>query len=161
MNTETVKAGTVETITMQIARVSLITLFAAMLIAALHPDVRSEVRGAVMKDYRTVVATAQGRLSADAELYTVAKVKTRDSLALEIYENGVDGDQRLIEKIIIPDAKDGYFSFDNQTTNLAIDDVDGDGRMEIIAPSFDRNLIGRLNVYNFDPEAKSFQRIIR
>ncbi|MES2854621.1 MAG: hypothetical protein V4692_02105 [Bdellovibrionota bacterium] len=155
------KTSMIQNAAFMFARASLVALFAVMLIATLHPDLRAGVRSVVMTDYRTVIATAQGKLSADDVNYSVVKVKTRDSLALEIYQNGADGEQKLIEKIIMPDIKDGYFSFDNQTTNLAIDDIDGDGRMEILAPSFDKNLVGRLNVYNFDVESKAFQRVLR
>ena len=145
----------------QVTRIALIALFAGMLVAALHPDVRSEVRGAIVQDYRTVVSTAQGHLAGDNRNYIVAKVKSRDSLSLEVFEMNADGTQKLVEKIVMPDVKDGYFNFNGRATNLAIDDLNGDGHWSIIAPSFDANLVGRLNVYNFDPNTHSFQRIIR
>lgn len=142
-------------------RFVLTTMFAGMLVVALHPDVRTQVRGTFMKDYRMVVSTAKGKLAGDERLFTVAKVKTRDTLSLEIFEMLDNGSQKLVEKIQMNDLKDGYFSFNGQATNLAIDDIDGDGRPEILAPSFDSNLVGRLNVYNYDQASGNFQRIIR
>ena len=143
------------------ARTALIGLCGLMLVCALHPDVRSGVRTAMMGDYRQVVSTAQGHLAGDARLFTVAKVKTRDSLSLEIFEIVGSGQQKLVEKIVLADARDGFFDFNGQATNLAIDDINGDGRPEILAPTFDSNLVGRLNVYNYDPESKAFTKVIR
>lgn len=143
------------------ARTALIGLCGMMMVVALHPDVRSGVRTAVMGDYRQVVSTAQGHLAGDARMFTVAKVKTRDSLSLEIFETVGNGQQKLVEKIALADSRDGFFDFNGQATNLAIDDINGDGRPEILAPTFDNNMVGRLNVYNFDPESNSFQKSIR
>lgn len=143
------------------SRFILTTMFAAMLVVALHPDVRTQVRGTFVKDFRTVVSTAKGRLAGDEREFTVAKVKTRDSLSLEIFEMMANGNQKLVEKIVMNDAKDGYFNFNGVATNLAVDDIDGDGRPEILAPSFDSNLVGRLSVYNFDQSSGSFQKVLR
>lgn len=144
-----------------VSRVIMTGLFALMLVVALHPDVRTSVRGTFVKDFRSVVSTAKGHLAGDEREFTVAKVKTRESLSLEIFEMQANGDQKLVEKIVMNDAKDGYFNFNGRATNLAIDDIDGDGRPEILAPSFDSNLVGRLSVYNFDQSTGNFQRIVR
>jgi hypothetical protein len=142
-------------------RVGLMGLCAIMIIAALHPDVRSAMRGTFIKDYRTVVSTAQGNLAGDERVFTVTKIKTSDSLSLEIFETLSNGRQKMVEKIALPDSRDGYFDFNGQATNLAIDDIDGNGQPEILVPTFDNNLVGRLNVYNFDASSKTFQKLIR
>jgi hypothetical protein len=144
-----------------LARIVLMAIFALALIAALHPDVRSEARGLFVRDYRTIVSTAKADLLGNGSHFTIVKVKTRETLSLEVYEFGADGSSRLLEKIALPDAKDGYFNFNGQSTNLAVDDINGDGRPEILAPSFDQNLVGRLNVYQFNSESKKLERIIR
>jgi hypothetical protein len=167
MNTETLPAAMnaknpqAIKLVLTFTRVGLIGLFALAILAALHPDVRSEARGLFIRDYRTIVSTAKSDLFGAQSSVTIVKVKTREALALEIYEAAEDGTSRLIQKITLPDAKDGYFNFNGQATNLAVDDIDGDGRPEILAPSFDQNLVGRLNVYQFNPETKNFYRIVR
>ncbi len=142
-------------------RIALMALAAVMVIAAVHPDVRSSVRGTFVKDYRTVVSTAKGNLAGDSRLFTVTKIKTRDSMSLEIFETLGNGQQKLVERIALADTRDGYFDFNGQATNLAIDDIDGDGQPEILVPTFDNNLVGRLNVYNFDASSKTFNKMIR
>jgi hypothetical protein len=142
-------------------RARLIVLFGFMMVAALHPTVRSSMRSSIVKDFRVVVSTAHGDLLGNGSEMTIAKVRTRDSLFLEIYEPKDDGSQRLVERIEMPDHKDGYFNFNGQAMNLAIDDIDGDGRLDILAPSFDQNLVGHLNIYRFDQSSGVFQRSLR
>ncbi len=130
-------------------------------VAVVHPDVRASVRSTLRADYRTVISTAKGDLGGNGSIYTVAKIKTRDNIYLEIFENIADQAPHLVERIELSDARDAYFNFDGQATNLAIDDVDGDGRPEILAPTFDRNLVGRLNVFQYNDSTQDFQKVIR
>lgn len=130
-------------------------------IAVVHPDVRASVRSTLRADYRTVISTAKGDLNGNGSIYTVAKVKTRDNIYLEIFENIADQAPKLVERIELADTRDAYFNFNGQATNLAIDDVDGDGRPEILAPTFDRNLVGRLNVFQYNDSTRDFQKVVR
>lgn len=139
---------------------SFVALFAASLLSALHPDVRAQVRGTFLSDYRMVVSSVTGDLSSDGTPFNIIKVKTRDDLFLEVYRASSEGRFELVEKIHMPQQRDGYFSFNGQATNLAVDDIDGDGRPEILAPSFDRDLVGHLNVFRFNTTAKNFQKVL-
>lgn len=156
------------TIFIQIAHAGLVCVCVAALFSALHPDVRTRARALLLKDFRTIVSTANADLIGDGSSFTVVKVKSRDSLFLEIYSSTImdkegagEGTNRLVGRIEMPDKRDGYFNFNGQATNLAIDDINGDGRPEIIAPSFDQNLVGHLNVFQYNPDAKSFERVNR
>ncbi len=142
-------------------RLVLFILFAAMLITTLHPELSASLRGTVLYDFRVVVSTAHGDLLGEGIEMKVAKVRTRDALFVEIYEPRGEGDMRLLERIELQDKRDGYFNFNGQPTNLAIDDIDGDGSLEILAPSFDHNLIGHINVYRYDKTVGAFQRAMR
>lgn len=158
---------------------SLLALLALVaFVAVVHPDVRTSVRGSLRSDFRTVVSTAKGDLSGTGVMFTVAKIKTRDNIYLEIFETVIEqtldtesenassgatasSATRLVERIEISDARDAFFSFNGQATNLAIDDVNGDGRPEILVPTFDRNLVGRLNVFEYNNDTREFSRVIR
>jgi hypothetical protein len=146
---------------MNFGRGILVLICAVMLVSVLHPDVRSQMRGLLAHDFRQVVSVAEGDLAGGGSHYKVAKIKTRDTLSLEVYQILGDGQQKLVEKIDMPDQKDGYFNFNGNATNLAIDDIDGDGKAEILAPSFDKNLVGKLNVYHLDPEGGMTERAMR
>lgn len=128
---------------------------------AIHAESRAAVRGFFLKDYREVLSTAKAHWSGSSIEYVVAKIKTRESLFLEIYETLPDGGSKLLEKIVLPDSRDGYFSFNGRATNLAIDDINEDGQPEILAPTFDSNLVGHLNVYSFNAERREFEPVIR
>lgn len=142
---------------------SLLTLLAIVgFVAVVHPDVRTSVRSSLRTDFRTVVSTAKGDLSGTGVMFTVAKVKTRDNIYLEIFETVLDASTpKLVERIEISDARDAFFSFNGEATNLAIDDINGDGRPEILAPTFDRNLVGRMNVFEYNNDTREFSRIMR
>ncbi len=141
---------------------SVLSLMAILaFVGVVHPDVRASVRGTLRGDYRTVLSTAKGDLNGSGSLYTVAKVKTRDNIYLEVFESVADQAPRLVERIELSDARDAFFNFNGQATNLAIDDIDGDGRYEILAPTFDRNLVGRLNVFQYNSDTHDFHKIVR
>jgi hypothetical protein len=140
-------------------RLILSTLFIAGLVAVLHPAVRSEIRSHVLKETRTVVSKAVGDLRGDGTQLSVVKVKTRNSLILEVYEPQAESSPKLLGRTEIPNAREGYFTFDGQATNLAVDDIDGDGRPEVLVPSFDVNMVGQLSVYRFDNDTKSLRRL--
>jgi hypothetical protein len=144
----------------QLFQTALIGLFIASLVSALHPGLRSAVRGTFAKDYRSVLSSVHGDLLGNGTDYTIVKVKTRDNLFLEIYDSVKNGSSHLVSRIDIADKKDGFFSFNGQATNLALDDIDGDGKLEIIVPSFDQNLVGHLNLYRYNQDVKGLQRVI-
>lgn len=139
----------------------LIAFFALSFIAAVHPDARMGVRSTFLTDYRELVSSARADLVGNGIAYTVTKIKTRDSIFLEIFRPEADGSQRLMEKIELADARDGYFNFNGRVANLAIEDIDDDGRAEILVPSFDRDLVGRLNIFKYNEGANGFERVVR
>jgi len=145
---------------MQMGRAVLVAFFLAALAAALHPTLRFEARSFLIADHRSVVSTVHGDLVGDGSDFTIVKVKTHENLFLEIYQPLANGTTKLVSRIPLADKKDGYFSFNGQATNLAIANVDGDGSSEIIAPSFDQNLVGHLNVFKYDPTSKDFHRVL-
>jgi hypothetical protein len=145
----------------RITQLSLGLVATAAFFAAVIPDVRASVRGTVMKDFRTVVSTATGDLGGDGNMFTVAKIKTRNNIYLEIFSSITDGAPQLVERIELADSRDAFFNFDGQATNLAIEDVNGDGRKEILAPTFDKNLVGRLNVFEYNSSTGGFNKVMR
>ncbi len=146
---------------LRVSQAMLGLLAVAAFVGVVHPDVRASVRGTFRSDFRTVVSTATGDLSGTGSMYTVAKVKTRDNIYLEIFQAVADEAPLLVERIELADTRDAFFNFDGQAINLAIEDINGDGRPEILAPTFDRNLVGRLNVFEYDESTRDFHKIIR
>lgn len=146
---------------LSLARWIMGSMAVASMITVLQPELRQSARGYLVQDYRKIVSTAEADLLGDGSQFTVAKVKTRDNIYLEIFQTIASGAPRLVERIEIPEARDAYFNFNGQASNLAIQDVNGDGRPEILSPSFDRNLVGRLDAFEYQQGANEFRKVIR
>jgi hypothetical protein len=131
------------------------------MITVLQPELRQSAHGFLVQDYRKIVSTAQADLLGDGSQFIVAKVKTRDNIYLEIFQTLASGAPRLVERIEIPDARDAYFNFNGQASNLAIQDLNGDGRPEVLSPSFDRNLVGRLDAFEYQQGLNEFRKVVR
>lgn len=129
-------------------------------ILTIVPLSRDFIRSMILTNSRTVLAKADGDLTGNGQKVSIIKVQSSDTLALEIFETGGQGQKlQFVKRIILPEKKDAYFNFRGNTSNLVIADVDGDGILEIIAPAFDENLMPRLNVYKFNPENREFFRM--
>jgi len=126
----------------------------------LIPASRDFIQSVIVSNSRTILAKAEADLTGQGMKVVVIKVHTSDTMALEIFENeGDTGKLNFVKRIVLPEKRDAYFNFRGNATNLVITDVDGDGTLEIVAPTFDENLIPRLNVYKFDPERHDFIRL--
>lgn len=114
-----------------------------------------------MPEKRVLISTVMGDVLGDGTPVQVAKIRTRDSILIEVYVPARDGSRVLIDRIELDEKRDGYFTLNGNLTNLAIDDVDGDQLLEIIAPAFDQNLNAHLNVYKFNQSSKTFQKVTK
>jgi hypothetical protein len=131
-----------------------ITLFLTFLIVAvLNTNIREQIRSFFKpQNFRILLAVARGQMDDSNKIYQVLKVKTEAGLFLEIYN-----DQKFISSVRLPDTKDGFFTFNGQVTNLAIDDVDNDNKNEVLATSFDQDLVAHLNIYRFNTEKQQLE----
>lgn len=147
----------------KIFRVSFPTLCLISLslaILTVLPQSKEFIRSVIISNSRTILAKADGNLTANGPRVAVIKVQTADTIALEIFETEGDSQKlKFVKRIVLPEKRDAYFSFRGNATNLVLTDVDGDGALEIVAPTFDDNLIPRLNVFKLEPESRDFIRL--
>lgn len=122
---------------------------------AFHSGLRYEIRSALNLNQRVVLSTITGSITGDGVMSKVVKVRADDQIYIEVYQL-YDHGQELLSKMAIPDVHDGYFHIKGESTNLMLNDVDGDQIPEIIAPSFDKDLVAHLNIYKFDKNSGSF-----
>lgn len=127
------------------------------LIGSLHPDVRQFLKSYTNISYRKVLSTVTGVFQ--QKPFKIVKIKNNEGLFIEVYQVLSDQDWPLISKFQLPDNRDGYIMFQDQATNLALQDIDGDLVPEIIAPSYDKNLTARLNVYKYNEKHQDFQLV--
>lgn len=130
-----------------------------VMVLAMIPSVREEIRTLWVYPKRSVLAKAEGDFTGKGDRATVIKVQTPETLAVEVYFNNGPQDDRLdMRRLILPDRRDGYFDFRGEATNLVLTDIDDNGVLEILAPAYDENLIPRLHVYDFDTDLRVFKK---
>lgn len=144
----------------ELAIMGILGLFAMALITiAVIPNLRSKIKDTLISENREIIAKASGNLDALGPKVTVLKIKNKNSLSLEVYSTDESGAQILLAKIPLFEVRDGYFMLQGNATNLAITDVDKDGNLEIVAPTYDEQMVPRLNIFKYNPSTRGFDRM--
>lgn len=121
------------------------------------PGWRNAVRAGFVPQHREILSTLEGDLLSDGSRVKVVKYKTLKGIGVEILGPATDGSRPLIDRLEINDRHDGFFDFHGQASRLAILDVDGDNKVELIAPTFDEDLVAHLNIFKYNPEVGRFE----
>lgn len=138
----------------------LLALVAMTLVTvAVVPSLRTKIKDVFLSGDREIIAKVSGSLSPSGPRVTVLKIKSKNALSLEVYNQEATGELSLITKLPLFENRDGYFLLQGNATNLAITDVDKDGLLEIVAPTYDDQMIPRLNIFKYNPVNKSFDRM--
>jgi len=130
---------------------------AALLAAVLTPGLREKAQAYLSGMGREVLATAEGDLLNDATQVKVIKYRDQNGLWVEILKMAADGRSQRIDKVALPDKHDGLFNYQGHVTRLAIADIDQDGAMELLAPTFDQQLVPHLNVFRYNKALEKFE----
>jgi hypothetical protein len=132
--------------------------FAAVLLAvvAVVPALREKVQFMFAPIGNEVLATVEGDLLNDGSQVKAVKYRSSQGIFVEVHRTGGTG-STLIDRILLPDKHDGLFNYNNQVTRLASADIDGDSKLELLAPSFDNQLVPHLNVFHYNPATQRFE----
>lgn len=106
---------------------------------------------------RKILSVLSGELNRGGLIIRAVKVQTPTGIVVEVYGPIEDGIRPLIDQIYIPDPSDGYFQFTHRSSNLALQDLSGNGYQELIIPSYDSNLVPRLNVFKYSEATERFE----
>ena len=87
----------------------------------------------------------------------ILKKRTSNSIYLEFLLKNPDGSFHLINSIDLPGWYNGYYEFGKGTVSLGLLDQNGDGRMEVIAPTFDKFFRPHANIIFYHPEINKFK----
>ncbi len=129
-----------------------------VLMIALIPNWREALQSFFWGEDRIILAKSNGHLNTAGPYLSVFKIKTRDGLFVEVYKDNGSVSEKLAE-LPLEGTQDGFFNFQNQATNLVLTDVDQDGFVDIVAPTFDEFQQARLNVYRYDKDAAAYVRM--
>jgi hypothetical protein len=123
----------------------------------IYPPSRRAIQERIFPAYsREILATADGDLLGDGNPVKVIKYKGPDTIFLEVIDPVTNV---LVARILLPDRHDGMFNLHGRVTKLAIADIDSDGRKELLAPTFDDQLVPHLNIYRYNPGSKRFESV--
>ena len=127
-------------------------------VLTLIPSVRLKITNLINPANRIVLSKITGFFTEDQTQYLILNVKNAGGLQIEIFE--IDKStmaQTFKQNFDLAEDSDAYITLDKNSTNLALQDVDRDGHLDIVAPSVDRNGNLRLNAFRFNPEFKIFE----
>lgn len=132
----------------------------ALIILTIIPKSRELIRSLIISPSRVVLAKIEAEVTPGGPKLIVLKVKTADTLAIEIFsrEND-DSNHKFRRRIVLDENRDAYFNFRGNATNLAFSDIDKDGSLEIIAPTFDQDLVPHLNLFKYDTDRADFFKL--
>jgi len=136
--------------------ISIIVALSLMAIA-LVPSWRAAVQSLFYHPTHEVLATVQGDLLNDGSECKAIKYRGSEGIYVEIRQLKSNGDSILVDRVLLPDKQDGLFNFQGNVSRLAVSDIDGDGKLELLAPTFDHQLVPHLNVLHFNPATRRFE----
>ncbi|NQZ01607.1 MAG: hypothetical protein HRT45_13170 [Bdellovibrionales bacterium] len=141
----------------KLAGAACFALAAAAVLISTSPSMRNHFRSKYFRPNRKVLSIVTGNLLNDGQIVKAVKYKTVTGVVIEILGSGQNGARSLIDTITIPGEHDGFFNFrGGNATQLAVIDVDDDGSFELMAPTFDDQLVAHLNIYKYNPIRKVF-----
>lgn len=140
-----------------LGKIILFVLAVASFFIVLNKDLRKELHSYLNSSDVEVIASANADLYNDGRIIRVLKVRKDGLLFIQLMNTENNGKPKLIESFALPDKSDGYFQYRDQATNLAIEDLNGDRKPEIIAPSFDSNMTAHLNIYTYNDITEKFE----
>ena len=141
---------------------SLLLFFVPCAISAVFvfsSPMREYLRSFFLGEQRQILSTAVADLLNDGSHIKVVKLQDIKGLFLEFYRQKEDGDFIKIWSTKLSGNQDGYFQIKGRALNLAIDDIDNDNTLEVLAPSFDNNLIAHLNIFHYNKRTSQFEQL--
>ena len=137
---------------------------AALLFAGitLIPSVRIKLQNLLNSQQRVVLSKITGYFSTNQTQLLILKVKDSAGLQIEIYGvNPATQAQTFRQKFDLSEDADSFVTLDKNSTNLALQDVDQDGNLDIIAPSVDQNGNLRLNTFRYNSDLNQFEPYLK
>ena len=125
-------------------------------IALFSSPVRQWIQARVHVKQSEILSVVEGDLLNDGSRVKVVKFKTMEGIVLEFYSDNRDGSRHQISRVVLPNAKDGFFNHRGEAVQLVVTDLNGDGTMELLSPTFDAQLVAHLNPFRYSSKHNGF-----
>ncbi len=146
----------------KIMQICLLVLLLLTLVVALVPKWREQAQGLLWPKERLILAKTQAQAYPNGFFITVIKVKTKQGLVIEIYKSqDINQSMEFWMQLSLEGSQDSFFNYHNQASNLVLTDVDSDGFLDIMAPTYDDQQQARMNVFRYDETLMTFIRMER
>lgn len=134
-------------------------LLALSLTIYFNPKLNTYLLARAQKDKRTVLAKIITQKLNPHSQFTLLKIKNKDQIWLEVYEESETQDIELISKLSLEGSFDAHIFLKDKATNLAIANIDRDSELEIISPTYNRKMEPILNVFKYDRVMEEFKKV--
>lgn len=135
--------------------ISIIAIFLCFLVAILSS--LASVRNYLVKDTTNRKILSKIYTEYADHQYTVLKIKTAQSIEIEIYEKEKSSNQQILkQKFNLNDDSEAYLMINSSALNLSLIDVNKDGFLDIVAPTVDKFGNSRLNVFVYNSDIDQF-----
>ena len=104
------------------------------------------------------LASKEGLLFDSMEV-RVVKTKYNGKIYLEFLSKKEDGSYSYINRVQLKGVRNGYFEFWEQPASLYFLDNDGDGILDIIAPTVDKFFRPHINIVVYNHDTRQFELI--
>lgn len=104
-----------------------------------------------------VLQVVQGELIGnDIEIKVVKKI-SKQGIYLEIFNKSSSGLYQFMNTIQLKGKYDSFFEYWGKTLSLALIDQDGNGQLDIVAPTTDETFKPHINIISYSKESKNFE----
>ena len=109
------------------------------------------------KSFRQTLSRVEGPLIELGLDLRVLKIKEGSKIFLEFLSKNADNSYWLINSIELKGSREAYFDYRGEPSSLLISDDDGDGFLDIIAPTFNKFLWPHINLAVYNKQSKKFE----
>lgn len=133
-------------------------LFVAMQVTVLTPTLRKQAEQTLRPESRQILSAITADLLNNGSQIKIVKVRTNEGLYVEVYDTpDSQGHTALIEKIELKSNRDAFFKFHGTMTRLALQDIDGDSRPEILVPVLDSDMVAQIHVFRLTADTHKIE----
>ncbi len=127
-------------------------------VIAFSPKVQKKISDRFTETDRKVLTVLSANLINNGNDFKILKVRENNQLKIEVFTfDNKKKKHSLVDQVVLKYKQDGFYKFGTEATNLFTHDLNNDGILEIIAPTFSPKLKPHLNIVSLNPTSMSLE----